>query len=402
MTEVTLLTSNIETNYPDLYRYLDENPISIPADDHPTINDEAMLKYLNSLKELLKSYIETHRQINRTKMPNISEKGGGSFKGIRLLLCENPLPPIDNAIEAARQQLAQSNFYTEAFSAPLRKVISEQLHISEKNIHINAGSELILRQLFLKFGQQVHLVTPTYSLFTEIGGNYTETVLKPETNFQLHLEDITIPNGTTLFVIVNPNNPTGTVFNMTSLARLLEKHPQIMFLVDEAFIGVAGNSVVHLVPQHNNLIVTRTLSKAHSLAGFRIGYALLPESAAKEMNQQNDAYPLARPSEAAAIATLQHEDQVKGRIGQLKSWTQNLSAAFNDIGIRTYPSETYFFLADFSPLKASKLADDLCKMGFLVKALTDPLLGDGFMRITTSTPQNNELFIKALKKLVKK
>lgn len=74
----------------------------------------------------------------------------------------------------------------------------------------------------------------------------------------------------------------GGVFDMAPLPQLLRHHPKTRFLVDEAFISLAGQSVVHLLPQYPNLLLTRTLSKAHSLAGFRIGYAILPETRAFE------------------------------------------------------------------------------------------------------------------------
>lgn len=332
-------------------------------------------------------------------MNYISEKGGDPFKGIRLLLCENPLPPLDEAIEAAKKELPFSNFYTEPFSGKLRRLISQKLDVPETMIHINAGSELILRQLFLKFGKQVHLITPTYSLFPEIAGKYTQTTMQPEKDFSLSLSDLQIPQDTTLFVIVNPNNPNGSTFNMDPFPELLKKHSETIFIVDEAFIGVSGTSVVHLVPKFDNLIVTRTLSKAHSLAGFRIGYAILPQHIADEMNSQNDAYPLARPSEAAAIATLNNEEKIKNRIRQLKKWTSALAEQMRALGIKTYPTETYFFLADFAPLNAEKVAEDLKAKGFLLKALNDPILDDGFIRVTTSNPENNQAFITELKSL---
>jgi len=90
-------------------------------------------------------------------MNSLAEKGRGAFRGIKLLLCENPLPPIDEAIAAAQAEIPFGNYYTEAFSAPLRQLLSEQLGVPERLIHINAGSELILRQLFDRFGEQVHL-----------------------------------------------------------------------------------------------------------------------------------------------------------------------------------------------------------------------------------------------------
>ncbi|HUV99775.1 MAG TPA: histidinol-phosphate transaminase [Gallionella sp.] len=333
-------------------------------------------------------------------MNNTAEKGGGTFQGIKLLLCENPLPPIDEAIAAAQAEVPHSNYYTEPYSAPLRQLIGEQLGVPERLIHINAGSELILRQIFDRFGQQAHLLTPTYMLFPEIARRYTETRLLPEQDFAFDLNQLVIPAGTTLVVIVNPNNPNGGIFDMTPLPDLLRRHPQTRFLVDEAFIGLAGQSVAHLVPEHANLLVTRTLSKAHSLAGFRVGYAILPEAIADDLNSHNDAYPLARPSQAAAIATLQHEDKIHARAVQLRAWAGELATQLRTLGVRTYPTETYFFLADFAPHDAAQLAEALATRGILVKPLGDRILGKGFMRVTTSQPGDNIRFISTLRELL--
>ncbi len=333
-------------------------------------------------------------------MSAIAEKGGGTFQGIKLLLCENPLPPIDEAIAAAQAEVPRSNYYTEPYSAPLRQLISEQLGVAEKHIHINAGSELILRQLFERFGQQVHLLTPTYVLFPEIAQRYTETRLLPENDFAFELDDLMVPQGTTLLVIVNPNNPNGGIFDMAPLPKLLQRYPQTLFLIDEAFIGLAGQSVAQLVPEYDNLLVTRTLSKAHSLAGFRVGYAILPAAIADDLNSHNDAYPLARPSQAAAIATLQHEDVIHKRGVQLRAWTEQLAAQLRSMGVRTYPTETYFFLADFAPHDATKLAKELIVHNILVKPLNNSALGAGFMRVTTALPEDNKRFVDVLKQLL--
>lgn len=334
------------------------------------------------------------------KMSAIAEKGGGSFQGIKLLLCENPLPPIDEAIAAAQAEAAHSNYYTEPYSAPLRHLLSAQLGVPERLIHINAGSELILRQLFDRFGRQVHLLTPTYGLFPEIAQRYTEQRLLPEKDFAFDLDELVIPEGTTLVVIVNPNNPNGGIFDMAPLPDLLRCHPQTRFLVDEAFIGLAGQSVAHFVPQHPNLLVTRTLSKAHSLAGFRVGYGVFPEAIADDLNGHNDAYPLARPSQAAAIATLQHEDRIHARAAQLHAWTVELAATLRALGVKAYPTHTYFFLADLAPHSAAEIAEQLRKLDILIKPLNDLALGPGFMRITTALPEDNRRFVDALRTLL--
>jgi histidinol-phosphate aminotransferase len=333
-------------------------------------------------------------------MTAMLEKGGATFEGIKLLLCENPLPPLEEAIAAARDELVRGNYYTEPFSAPLRQFLSEQIGVPERLIHINAGSELILRQIFDRLGERVHLLTPTYALFPEIAKSYTETRLTPDKDFTFDLSRLDIPDRTTLAVVVNPNNPNGGLFDMEPLPDLLRDHSDTFILVDEAFIGISGQSVAHLVPEFANLLVTRTLSKAHSLAGFRVGYAILPERLADHMNTHNDAYPLARPSQAAALATLQHENKIQQRAKQLREWTEQLAGELRTLGVRTFPTETYFFLADFAPKNATELAETLKARRILVKPLNDPQLGPGFMRITTALPKDNEYFLEVLRELL--
>jgi histidinol-phosphate aminotransferase len=313
-----------------------------------------------------------------------------------MLLCENPLPPLEEAIAAAQAELPLSNYYTEPYSEPLRRLLTEQIGVPEQHIHINAGSELILRQLFERLGQQVHLLTPTYALFPEIAKRFTETKLNPENDFAFDLARLEIPRGTTLVVIVNPNNPNGGTFDMSPLPELLRKHSDSWFLIDEAFIGLAGQPVVHLVPRSRNLIVTRTLSKAHSLAGFRVGYAVLSANLASNLNTHNDAYPLARPSQAAAIATLKQQDKIEDRIRQLRAWTTELAAGLRSLGVKTFPTESCFFLADFSPHSAADVADRLREQQILVKPLNDPRLGPGLMRVTTARPEENARVLQVL------
>jgi histidinol-phosphate aminotransferase len=329
-------------------------------------------------------------------LSSVIEKGVAGFEGITLLLCENPLPPLPAAIAAAERELPRSNHYTEPFSAPLRRSIAERLGVPEPLIHLNSGSELILRQLFARLGHRAHLLTPTYSLFPEIAGSYSETQLRPEEGFSLDLAQLSFPEETTLVTVVNPNNPNGGTFDMGPLPDLLRRNPGVWFLVDEAFIDLGGSSVVQLVAEHDNLVVTRTFSKAHSLAGFRVGYAVAPEPLAAALNAGNDAYPLARPSQAAALATLEDEGEIERRTVELKAWTQELARGLERLGVRTYPTETYFFLADFADLDAATVADALRKHAILAKPLGDPRLGAGLMRLTTALPDQNALVLQAI------
>jgi histidinol-phosphate aminotransferase len=330
----------------------------------------------------------------------VIEKGGGTFAGIKLLLCENPLPPLDAAIDAAAAELPRSNLYTEPFSQPLREAVAAYCGVPAANIHVNAGSELILRQLLGRFGQRTHLIAPTFALFEEIAAFTTHTQLQEEADFQLDLKHLTIPTDTTLAIIVNPNNPNGVVLDIRDHIGLLERHPHTVFLVDEAFIEFAGHPVADLVPVFPNLIVTRTFSKAFSLAGLRIGYAIAPKSVVDWLDFNNDAYPLARPAQAAAMASLEHLNEIQRRVDLLKGWAWAFSEQLGRLGIRTFPTETYYFLGKIPDMSGQAFADALRQKKVLVKALDQPGLGEDFIRFTTSTPEQNAAALMAVQEVL--
>jgi len=158
------------------------------------------------------------------------EKGGFPHEGINLALCKNPLPPIDEAIETAKKETYFSNDYTEPYSWKLKERISEYVNVPVEKIHINAGSELILRQLFSLYGKRIHLICPTYYLFEEIARDKTYTFLDEKEGFLFDMRKLDIPADTTLVIIANSNNPSGSVFNIKENISLIERHFDTIFI----------------------------------------------------------------------------------------------------------------------------------------------------------------------------
>ncbi len=195
----------------------------------------------------------------------------------------------------------------------------------------------------------MHLLTPTYGPFPEIAEWHTETRLEPEQGFALDL---------------------------------------------------AGQSVAHLVPLDPNLLATRTLSKAHSLAGFRVGTPFFrtrwPTARTRTTTPTRWPGPARRPPSPRSVT------RTRSAAGaRLRAWTEDLAGRLRALGVRTFPTETCFFLADSSPLAAADLAAGLRDQGILVKPLRDPRLGPGFMRITTSLPEENSRFVAELGRLLR-
>lgn len=97
---------------------------------------------------------------------------------------------------------------------------------------------------------------------------------------------------------------------------------------------------------------------------------------------------------------MRHEGKIRERVALLRGWTEALAAELRALGVRTFPTETYFFLADFAPRDAGDLARALAARGILVKPLADAQLGPGYMRVTTSTPEDNARFVAALREVL--
>jgi histidinol-phosphate aminotransferase len=324
------------------------------------------------------------------------EKGGFPPGGINLALCENPLPPLDEAIEAAKAEAPLSNHYTEPYSRKLKERISEYAGVPVNNIHINAGSELILRQLFSLCGRKVHMLSPTYYLFDEIAGQSTHIFLDEEKGFLFDMKDFEIPSDATMAVIVSPNNPTGTVFDIKENVSIIEKYPHVMFLIDEAFIEFGGQAATDLAMEHENVVITRTFSKAFSLAGCRVGYAVANRRLIEYLDNHNDAYPLARTSEAAALASLDHLSEIKERVTTLRSLAKDFAESLQGLGIKTYPTETYFFLGKVPHMSADQFAQALGARNIHIRPLHQEGLGNTFVRFATSTPDNNSIVLNAI------
>jgi histidinol-phosphate aminotransferase len=100
------------------------------------------------------------------------------------------------------------------------------------------------------------------------------------------------------------------------------------------------------------------------------------------------------------VATLEHEDKVRDRLNELREWTARLSIQLQGLGVHTFPTETYFFLADFAPHDATELAGRMQERGIFIKPLNDPQLGTSFMRVTTALPEDNEYVVDVLRELL--
>lgn len=186
--------------------------------------------------------------------------------------------------EALKQQLTAKmaslawNHYPDFHNTALKTLIAQQANVTSENILLGNGSSQLIQQIvscFSKVFSTAILESPTFTFYHQVCQNermsYKEWVLSPNTGFDLaSFPQVTEP---ALVVLTSPNNPTGATLPLAHLQTLLEKHPECVFVVDEAYGDFGGETALSLVQRYANLLVLRTFSKGYGLPSVRFGYA---------------------------------------------------------------------------------------------------------------------------------
>jgi len=194
-----------------------------------------------------------------------------------------------------------------------------------RNIQYFASSDSLheyIAQMFINDGDKVVIVWPSYDNFRvteKINGAHIE-YFKCNENFtfdyKLFTECIEI-NSPVMIYICNPNNPTGSLYSVNEIEKLLKMFSDTMFLIDEAYGEFAGISCKKLVLQYNNIIISRTMSKAFALANFRFGYMIAAEKNIENINTIHNAENVSTFSQVAVLAALNDIEYVNNYISEV-------------------------------------------------------------------------------------
>ena len=193
-----------------------------------------------------------------------------------------PSPKVRERIEALLREPDFFHLYPSTSNQHLMQLLSDYIGLPEDNIQYFASSDSLheyISKLYITVGDPVLLVGPTYDNFrltAEVCGanvfyyNLDETFIFDAKTFLAEIDRIE----PSLVYICNPNNPTGTMHSISFIRMLLERYPEVLFLIDEAYAEFSGKSVKDLVLEYENILISRTMSKAFALANFRFGYLL--------------------------------------------------------------------------------------------------------------------------------
>ena len=298
---------------------------------------------------------------------------------IKLNTNENPYPPSPQAIAAIKAEVVDSlRLYPDPNSDALKSAIAEYYGLNSRQVFVGNGSDEVLAHVFcalLKHDKPVLFPDITYSFYAVYCELYEiryETI-PLDKNFVIRVEDYDQPNGGIIFP--NPNAPTGIALGLAEIERLLQRHSQSVVVIDEAYVDFGTESAIKLIHAYPNLLVVQTFSKARSLAGLRVGFALGHPDLIEALIRVKDSfnsYPLDRLASAGAIAAIQDRAyfaETCQKVMQSREWLINNLLS---LGFEVLPSTANFVLARHPQASGSDLADGLRKCNIFVRHFKNP------------------------------
>jgi histidinol-phosphate aminotransferase len=329
----------------------------------------------------------------------------GVTRVIKLSSNEGAFGPPPGAVKALAESAGALHRYPDGASTKIRAAIGEAFHLDPARIVCGNGSDELLTLLIQAYGGPgTELIMSAHGFGVyEISGKIAGcTVLKaPEQNLTADVDAILalVTQATTLVVLANPNNPTGTLVSNAEMARLRASLPAHVLLVIDAAYGeyVEGyDGGAALVDAGENTVMTRTFSKIFGLGGARLGWCYAPPAIVDVLNRVRAPFNVSLAAAAAGIAALAEPGWVEAGRAHNTQARERLAQRLNQAGIKTHPSVGNFLLADFGTPERAAAADAfLRRRGIIVRHVRSYGLPE-CLRITIGTDEECNLAATAL------
>jgi histidinol-phosphate aminotransferase len=328
---------------------------------------------------------------------------------IKLASNENPLGPSERVVKAITEALSHLNRYPDGSGYYLRQALAARHGVSADHIILGNGSndliELVVRA-FLRAGEEAVIPHPSfvvYPMIVQAAGGIRVVVTLKEHRLDLEAMARAITPMTKLVFIANPNNPTATIVTADEVEHFMTRVPdKVIVVFDEAYVEFAQGPDFPDSPaylrQGRKVVVLRTFSKAASLAGLRVGYALADPDCVALLNRIRQPFNVNALGQVAALAALQDESHVLECLRMIEAGRHYLYEEFTSMGLRYTPSRANFILVDVGR-SGTDVFNWLLKEGVIVRPMTSFGM-ESSLRVTVGTPEENRRLVKALKKVL--
>ncbi|HEY6765536.1 MAG TPA: histidinol-phosphate transaminase [Candidatus Sulfotelmatobacter sp.] len=352
-----------------------------------------------------------------TPVPSLAAQAteAASPRLIKLDSNENPFGPSPRAVEAMRHAVSSSNFYPEDDCNELRHTLAAYHDLPADQIMVTAGSTALLSLLCQTLlAPRLNAVTSersfiVYSLAVQAAGADLIEAPMRENTFDPGAILDAIDKNTRLVFLANPNNPTGTILGAAVIDKFLARVPaNVVVVLDEAyyefaahFASIRGTNYsrsVEYVRQGAGVVVLRTFSKAHGLAGLRIGFGMGPAELLAYCAHLRNTFSVSSVAQAAAVAALNDQNHLALVVANNATQAAVLEEALTAMGLSVTPTYANFLYCELGE-NAAPFVLRLRDEGVSVRPL-GPWGAPNAIRVTVGTPEQNDFFLRTMRTMV--
>ena len=332
---------------------------------------------------------------------------------VRLNTNESPFPLPETFTEELEFEIKnlELNRYPNRSASELCLAIAERELLKENEVFVANGSNEVIQSICLAFGgpeRSALIFEPTYAMHSQIAkitgtrvvDGFRDAEFKVDTNVALELIEKEKPE---IVFLCSPNNPTGNSESPELINSILSELNSTggLLVLDEAYKEFSETSFEPTVREESNLAFVRTFSKVWSLAGIRLGYLLAPEWCVNMVKTVSLPYHLDSVKQRVGILALKHKEAMKRTVDVTKEERKKVFDALISLPIKVWPSEANFLLFKPESIDAYKLWQELIEEGILIRDCSSWEGLEGCLRVTIGSENENDIFLDAVRKILK-
>lgn len=282
----------------------------------------------------------------------------------------------DDLMQAIIQNITPEFLSTYPMTYKLYEKLSENIGFSKDYILITAGSDAAIKASFDTFvgaGDDIVIINPTFAMYEVYGNLYQANIIKVDydNDLSIPVEKLlrAITEKTKLVAIANPNSPTGTIMSESDILNILDRAKEVdaVVIVDEAYYYFYPESIVNHVEKYENLIVTRTFSKAFGLASIRLGFAIAHPATIELLAKFRPMYEVNSFAVLFGCVILDNMEIVENIVQKSMAGKKYIENEMNKLGYYTHPTHANFLLIDVGEKHAESLARYMHENGIIIK-----------------------------------
>lgn len=326
---------------------------------------------------------------------------------IKLNTNEHALPPSSAALEAGRSiDPEQLRKYPDPHSSLLTKAIADFCDLDVENVLVANGSDEILAFAWTAFlsdeEQQPGIPAMTYTFYPVWAQLLGKGLHRVPMNEDLSIDLKAMASWSGPVVFPNPNAPTAMAVSLSDIEALCAANSNRLVVIDEAYQGFGADTAVPLIDRFDNLLITRSFSKSHALAGLRVGYALGARELIEGLRRVKDSfnsYPVDAHAQAVAAAAISDAEWFQQASATIIENRTELRAGLEGLGFRVLTSQANFLLASHPQQSGAELTEKLREKGVLVRSWSSEDLMP-WVRITVGTRNQQQTLLAELKAIL--